>query len=154
MSSVEDKLREMGLELPPPPKPLAQYVPARRVGDLVFTSGQVPMRDGAPLCTGQVGGEVSLEQGRDCARLCALNALSAVKGLIGDLDAVAEVVQIRGFVSSAAGFGEQPEVLNAASELMVGLFGEAGRHVRSAVGTNVLPRNVPVELEMVVRLKE
>jgi len=78
MPSVEDKLREMGLELPPPPKPLAQYVPARRVGDLVFTSGQVPMRDGAPLCTGQVGGEVSLEQGRECARLCALNALAAV----------------------------------------------------------------------------
>ena len=153
MGLIERKLRELGLELPPAPKPLAQYVPAKRVANMILTSGQVPMRDGAPLCTGQVGGDVSLEQGRDCARLCALNALAAVKGLVGDLDAVAEVVQLRGFVNSAPGFGDQPEVLNAASELMVALFGEAGRHVRSAVGTNTLPRNLPVELEMVVRLK-
>jgi enamine deaminase RidA (YjgF/YER057c/UK114 family) len=153
MASIEDKLKELGLELPAAPKPLAQYVPAKRLANFVLTSGQVPMRDGVPLCTGQVGGEVSLEQGRECALLCALNALAAIKGLVGDLDAVAEVVQLRGFVNSAPGFGNQPEVLNAASELMVALFGEAGRHVRAAVGTNALPRNLPVELEVIVRLK-
>jgi len=153
MGSVESRLTEMGLELPAAPKPLAQYVPAKRVGLIAITSGQVPMRDGAPLLTGQVGGAVSLEQGRQCALLCALNALAAIKGLVGSLDDVAEIVQLRGFVNSAPGFGDQPEVLNAASELMVALFGEAGRHTRSAVGTNTLPRNLPVELEMMVRLK-
>ncbi len=152
MGEVDKRLREMGLALPEPPAPLAQYVPAKLVGDMVYCSGQLPMAEGGLRCTGQVGAGVALEEGRECARLCALNCLAAVKGVVGDLGRVAEVVQVRGFVNSAPGFDMQPEVVNGASELLVELFGDAGRHVRSAVGTNSLPRNAPVELEMVVRV--
>ncbi|NLW50035.1 MAG: RidA family protein [Candidatus Brocadiaceae bacterium] len=130
MASVDERLKELGLELPPAAAPLAQYVPAKRLGE-----------------------GVSVAQGRECARLCALNALAAVKQAAGSLESVAEVVQLRGFVRSAPDFGDQPEVVNAASELMAALFGEAGRHVRSAVGVSALPRGVPVELELIVRLK-
>lgn len=153
MGEVEDRLKELGLELPEPPEPLAQYVPAIRAGDTVFTAGHLPMRGGALICTGRLGEEVSLEQGQECARACALNALSAVRDLIGDLNHVQEVVQLRGFVASTQDFTDQPEVLNGASELMVTLFGEPGQHVRSAVGVSVLPRNAPVELEVVVRVR-
>jgi len=152
MDRIETRLKELGLELPAPPKPLALYVPARRVGDLITTSGQVAVKDGEFLHIGRVGAEVTLEQGRECARLCALNCLAAVKGVLGSLDDVAEVVELRGFVNSAPDFFGQPEVIDAASELMLELFGEDGRHARSAVGASPLPRNVPVELEMVVRL--
>lgn len=152
MGSVEDRLHKLGLKLPDAPQPLAQYVPAKRVGDMVVTSGQVPGKAGEFLYLGTVGENVSTDEARACARQCALNALAAVKAVVGDLDSVAEVVSVRGFVASAQGFYEQPEVLNGASELMVQLFGEAGRHVRSAVGVNVLPRNVPVELELTVRI--
>jgi enamine deaminase RidA (YjgF/YER057c/UK114 family) len=153
VGAVEDKLKEMGLELPEPPKALAEYVPAIRAGDTVLTAGQVPMRDGEAVHTGRLGAEVSLDEGRECARICALNALAAIADLIGDLNHVQEVVQLRGFVASAPDFTDQPEVMNAASELMVGLFGDPGRHVRSAIGVSVLPRNVPVELELVVRVR-
>ncbi|MFO7958846.1 MAG: RidA family protein [Candidatus Brocadiia bacterium] len=154
MPEVEHKLTSMGLELPTEPEPLAQYVPAKRVGDMVYVSGQVPVRNGEFVHVGAVGDELTVEQGRECARVCVLNALAAVKSVIGDLDGVAEIVQVRGFVNSAPGFGEQPEVLNAASELLVELFGENGRHARAAVGTSALPRNLPVELEMVVRVAD
>ena len=150
MDEIESKLAELGMELPVVPTPLAQYVPAKAAGDLVLTSGQVPVKDGQ-LITGQVGADLSVEEGAECARLCALNCL-AVKSVVGSLDRVDEIVQLRGFVNSAPGFDRQPEVINGASELMVQLFGEKGRHARSAVGTSTLPRNVPVELEMVVRV--
>jgi enamine deaminase RidA (YjgF/YER057c/UK114 family) len=153
VGEVEDRLKELGLELPEPPKPLAEYVPAIRAGDTVLTAGHVPVRQGKAIHTGRLGEDVTLEQGRECARLCALNALAAVRGLIGDLNHVQEVVQMRGFVASAPHFTQQPEVLDSASELMVQLFGDPGRHVRSAVGVSVLPRNVPVELELVVRVR-
>jgi enamine deaminase RidA (YjgF/YER057c/UK114 family) len=152
MSEVERTLHELGLKLPDEPKPLARYVPARRVGNLVMTSGQVPVKGGEFLHQGTLGGNVTLEEGRACARQCLLNALAAVKAVTGDLDAVAEVVSLRGFVASAPGFYDQPEVLNAASGMLVDIFGEAGKHVRSAVGVNVLPRNLPVELELTVRV--
>ncbi len=153
MASVEEKLADMGLSLPPAPQPLAQYVPAKRVGDVVYVSGHVPVQDGEFLHLGALGRELTVEQGRECARVCALNALAAVRAVVGHLDAVVEVVQVRGFVNSAPGFGRQPEVVNAASELLVELYGERGRHARAAVGTCALPRNVPVEVEMIVRVE-
>ena len=114
----------------------------------------MPIRDGKLLRAGKVGAELSVEEGYECAKVCALNCLAAIKGVIGSLDRIEEIVQLRGFVNSAPDFGRQPEVLNGASELMVELFGERGRHVRAAVGTCSLPRNAPVELEMVVRIAE
>jgi enamine deaminase RidA (YjgF/YER057c/UK114 family) len=153
MDAVEARLKELGLELPPTPRPLAEYVPAKLVGDLVFVSGQGPVKDGKVAYAGKVGADLSLEEGYECARLCALNCLAAVKGVVGSLERVVEVVQLRGFVNSAPGFDRQPEVLNGASELMVKLFGEKGRHARAALGTCSLPRNIAVELEMVVRVR-
>jgi len=153
MDAVEGKLKELGLQLPPTPKPMAQYIPAKLVGDLVFVSGQGPMKEGKPIRTGRVGAELTVAQGAECARLSALNCLAAVKSIVGTLDAIEEIVQLRGFVNSAPDFEQQPEVLNGASELMVQLFGEKGRHVRAALGTCSLPRNIPVELEMVARVK-
>ncbi|MHC4591965.1 MAG: RidA family protein [Planctomycetota bacterium] len=152
MDGIEGKLKEMGLALPAAAKALAEYVPAKQVGDLVFVSGQVPIRDGEFVHRGKVGAELTEEQARECALQCALNALAAIKGVVGSLDRVAESVQLRGFVNSAPGFDRQPEVINAASELMVKLFGESGRHARAAVGTCSLPRNVPVELELIARV--
>jgi enamine deaminase RidA (YjgF/YER057c/UK114 family) len=154
MDAIERRLEALGLEVPPPPTPLARYVPAKKVGDLVFVSGQVPAIEGGFLFLGKVGDEITLEQARDCARQCALNALAAVKALVGSLEKVTGVVQVRGFVNCAHDFRRQPEVLDAASELLVDLFGEPGRHARAAVGTGFLPKNVPIELEMIVQVKE
>jgi len=153
VGKFEERLKEMGLELPTAPAPVANYVPAKLVGNLVYCSGQLPIRDGALLHTGKVGAEVSIEEGRRCARLCALNCLAAVKGAIGSLDRVAEVVQVRGFVNSAPDFDRQPEVINGASDLLVEVFGEAGRHTRVAIGASSLPRSTPVELDMIVRVE-
>ena len=149
---AEAKLRDLGLELPEVPKPVAEYVPAKRVGDLVYVSGQGPIRDGKLVYMGRVGAEVSPEDAYKAAQLCALNCLAAVKSLIGSLDAVEEIVQVRGFVNSAPDFHDQPKVINGASELLVKLFGERGRHARAALGTSNLPGNIPVEVEMVVRV--
>ncbi len=153
MGEMERKLAEMGLALPAVAAPLAAYVPARRVGDRVYCSGQIPMKDGALLRTGRLGADVTIEEGRECARQCALNALAAVGAAAGGLDHVAEVVQVRGYVSCTPDFGQQPEVINGASDLLVELFGETGRHARAAVGVAALPRNAPVEVEMVVRVE-
>jgi enamine deaminase RidA (YjgF/YER057c/UK114 family) len=153
MGKVEQKLKELGLELPAVPAPLAQYVPAMKAGELLFVSGQVPLTEGRFLHTGKVGAEVTLEQARDCARLCALNCLAAAGTVIGDLDRIRQVVHVRGFVNCLPDFDRQPEVINGASELLVQVFGEAGRHARAAVGTSSLPRNAPVEIEMVLRVE-
>ena len=150
--NTEVRLKELGLELPEVPKPVAEYVPAKRVGDLVYVSGQGPIRDGKLVYMGRVGAEVSPEDAYKAAQLCALNCLAAVKSLIGSLDAVEEIVQVRGFVNSAPDFHDQPKVINGASELLVKLFGERGRHARAALGTSNLPGNIPVEVEMVVRV--
>ena len=151
---AEAKLRDLGLALPEVPKPVAEYVPAKRVGDLVYVSGQGPIRDGKPVYVGRVGAEVSPEDAYKAAQICALNCLAAVKSLVGSLDAVEEIVQVRGFVNSAPDFHDQPKVINGASELLVKLFGERGRHARAALGTSNLPGNIPVEVEMVVRVSE
>ncbi len=149
----EMRLEELGIELPKAAVPVAEYIPCKRVGDIVYVSGQGPTRDGKPLYVGQVGGAVSPSQGHEAARICALNALAAIRSLLGTLDHVEEVVHVRGFVNSAAKFHDQPEVINGVSELLVQVFGESGKHARAALGTSNLPGNIPVEVEMIVRVK-
>jgi enamine deaminase RidA (YjgF/YER057c/UK114 family) len=152
MGAVEDRLAELGLEVPEVAKPVAAYVPAVVCGDLVFTSGQLPMRNGELVVTGKVGGEVAPEEATACAQQCALNAIAAVKSMIGDLDRVAQVVKVVAFVASTPDFTGQPQVANGASELFGRVFGDAGVHARSAVGVPVLPLDAPVEVEVVVRV--
>ena len=152
MSAPEDRLAELGLSVPAVAKPVAAYVPAVVSGDLVFTSGQLPMRDGELMVTGKVGGEVSPEEATACAQQCVLNAIAAVKSVIGDLDRVAQVVKVVAFVASTPDFTGQPQVANGASELLGTVFGDAGVHARSAVGVPVLPLDSPVEVEIVVRI--
>jgi enamine deaminase RidA (YjgF/YER057c/UK114 family) len=146
-----ERLAELGIDLPPVVPPVASYVPAVLSGDLVFTSGQLPMSGGELGAVGKVGAQVSPEQAKDLARVCALNALAAVDALVG-LDRVEQVVKVTGFVASTSDFTGQPGVVNGASELLGDVFGDAGRHARSAVGVAALPLDAPVEVELVVRL--
>ncbi|MBY6537232.1 RidA family protein [Rhodococcus sp. BP-349] len=148
---VTEKLAELGLTLPPVVPPVASYVPAVRSGDHVFTSGQLPMVDGALTATGKVGAEVSAEDATAAARVCALNALAAVDALVG-IDSVVRIVKVVGFVASAPGFTGQPGVINGASNLLGELFGDAGIHARSAVGVAELPLGAAVEVEMIVEV--
>lgn len=148
---VSQRLAELGIELPAVVAPLAAYVPATRTGNLVYTAGQVPIAGGELLATGKVGAEVTPEQAKDLARVAGLNALAAVHALVG-IDAVVKVVKVVGFVSSAPGFTGQPAVINGASDLFGEVFGEAGAHARSAVGVSELPRNAPVEVEIIVEI--
>ncbi|MFC9971798.1 RidA family protein [Spirillospora sp. NPDC127200] len=152
MGSPEDRLRELGLELPDVAAPLASYVPTARTGSLVYTAGQLPLVKGELPVTGKVGAEVTAEQAAEQARVCALNAIAAVKAEIGDLAKVVRVVKVVGFVASAPDFYGQPQVVNGASDLLGEVFGEAGVHARSAVGVGVLPRNAPVEVELIVEV--
>jgi enamine deaminase RidA (YjgF/YER057c/UK114 family) len=152
VSTPEDRLAELGLSVPEVAKPVAAYVPAVRSGHHVFTSGQLPMRDGQLVTTGKVGGEVSTEEAVECARQCALNALAAVRAEVGDLSAVKRIVKVVAFVASTPDFTGQPGVANGASELFGQVFGDAGRHARSAVGVSVLPLDAPVEVELVVEV--
>jgi enamine deaminase RidA (YjgF/YER057c/UK114 family) len=153
MSTPSQRLTELGITLPPVVPPVAAYVPAVRTGSLVYTSGQVPMVAGSLPATGPVGGpEVSPDEAYDCARACALNALAAVDALVG-IDAVVRVVKVVGFVASTPGFTGQPQVVNGASELLGEIFGEAGRHARSAVGVAGLPLDAPVEVELIVEVR-
>ncbi len=150
MTAVADRLAELGLELPPVAAPVAAYVPAVRSGDLVFTSGQLPMVGGELSVTGKVGALVTPEQAKDLARTCALNGLAAIDALVG-LDAVVQVVKVVGFVASTSDFTGQPGIVNGASELLGTVFpGSAGQHARSAVGVAALPLDAPVEVELVV----
>jgi enamine deaminase RidA (YjgF/YER057c/UK114 family) len=152
MGKVESKLAELGLTLPDVVPPLASYVPAVASGEYVFTSGQLPMVNGKLGLTGKVGAEVTAEEAKAQARICALNALAAVKSVIGDLDRIERVVKVVGFVASAPDFTGQPGVVNGASELLGEALGEAGVHARSAVGVAVLPLDAPVEVEIQVRV--
>jgi enamine deaminase RidA (YjgF/YER057c/UK114 family) len=154
MSAVEDKLAELGLTLPEVVAPLAAYVPSVRSGSYVYTSGQLPMVDGKLGVTGKVGAEVTPEEAKELARICALNALAAVKSVVGDLDKVVRVVKVVGFVASAPDFTGQPGVVNGASELLGQALGEAGVHARSAVGVAVLPLDAPVEVEIQVEVAD
>ena len=151
MSSVDDRLADLGLAVPPVPAPVAVYVPAVRTGSYVYTSGQLPLKDGQLILTGKVGGEVSAEEAYDCARQCALNAIAAVSSQV-DLDAVVRVVKATVFIASTPDFTGQPGVANGASELFGAAFGDAGTHARSAVGVPVLPLDAPVEVELIVEV--
>lgn len=152
MSTPEQRLEALGLELPEAAAPLAAYVPAVRSGNLVFSAGQLPWRDGELVATGKVGGEVDPDLATEAARYCALNALAAVCTVTGDLSAVTRVVKVVGFVASVPSFTGQPAVVNGASELLVDVFGEHGVHARSAVGVASLPLDTPVEVELVVEV--
>jgi enamine deaminase RidA (YjgF/YER057c/UK114 family) len=150
--SYDQRLKELGVELPAAPKPVANYVPAVRTGRLLFLSGVLPMREGRLSCAGKLGKDLTVEQGAEAARLALLNALAIVKGELGSLDRVAKVVRMTGHVASAEGFAQQPAVINGASDLLVVLFGDRGRHARVAVGAAELPLNAPVELDLIIEL--
>jgi len=152
MSHPEEKLAALGLSVPEVAKPVAAYVPAVRSGSYVYTSGQLPMRDGELMVSGKVGGEVSHEEAVACAQQCGLNAIAAVKAAVGDLAAVKRVVKVVCFVASTTDFTAQPQVANGVSELLGEVFGDAGVHARSAVGVAVLPLDAPVEVELVVEV--
>lgn len=150
--SYEAKLKELGVMLPDPPKPVANYVPVVRVGDLLFLSGVLPSRDGQLVMTGKLGGNLTIEQGVEAARVAVLNGLSIIRHEAGSLDRVKQIVKMVGHIASAHGFTDQPQVLNGASDLLVSLFGDAGRHARVAVGAAELPRQAPVEIELIVQV--
>ncbi|MGQ9649460.1 MAG: RidA family protein [Phycisphaerae bacterium] len=150
----EEKLKDLGYPLPAAPAPVGTYIPAIRIGDLVTTSGQLPMREGRLVSTGKIGGRLSIEQGAEAARVAVVNALSQLAVLAGGLSNVKRIVRLGVFVNSADGFVEQPKVANGASDLLVAVFGEAGRHVRAAVGSNELPLDAPVEIELTAELKQ
>ena len=150
---IEQELEKLGFVLPTP-KPVAAYIPAVRVGELVFTAGQGPTVDGVPKFTGKLGRDLTEEQGYKAAQLCVVNCLACVKSVIGDLDKVEQVVKLLGFVACVDGFTRQPLVMNGASELLITLYGDRGKHARSAIGTNQLPLDIPVEVEIVVRVRD
>lgn len=150
---IEEKLAAMGLILPEPPKPVANYLPAVKDGQMLYTSGASCIVDGKPKFIGRVGADLTLEQGYAAARITALNLLSIIKDKIGDLDRIEKLIKVLGFVNCAPDFHRQPEVINGASDLFIELFGDRGRHARSAVGTNNLPMNIPVEIELIARIK-
>jgi enamine deaminase RidA (YjgF/YER057c/UK114 family) len=151
VTSPSERLKELGLTLPPVSAPAGSYIPAKVSGSLVFTAGQVPFVDGKLPQTGKVGAEVTAEEARDLARICVLNALAAVDALVG-IDNVKGVVKVVGFVASAPGFGGQPGVINGASDLLAEVFGDSGAHARSAVGVAELPIDAPVEVELIVEV--
>ena len=152
MNNIENKIKELGLQLPEPPKPLAAYIPAKQTGNLVFTAGQLPMVNGEIILKGLLGQDVEIEPAYNAAKICTLNALSAIKGVIGDLDKIKQVVRVVGYVASVPTFTQQPAVVNGASEFLLEVFGDKGKHARSAVGMAVLPLNAAVEIELTVEV--
>lgn len=154
-SKIQARLAELGVTLPVPPLPAANYVPTVRTGNLLFISGQVPVQDGKPLFLGQLGAGVTVEEGQQAARLCAINVLAQVaQALGGDLDRVVRCVRVGGFVNAVPQFTEQPKVVNGASDFFVAVFGDAGKHARTAVGAGSLPRGVAVEVEAVFEVRD
>jgi enamine deaminase RidA (YjgF/YER057c/UK114 family) len=152
MTDPYAKLAELGLKLPEVAAPVAAYVPAVRSGNYVYVSGQIPIADGKVLATGKVGADITPEQAKELAARCALNGLAALESVLGSLDKVERIVKVVGFVASAEGFTGQPGVINGASELFGAVFGEKGRHARSAVGVGELPLGVPVEVELIAEV--
>jgi enamine deaminase RidA (YjgF/YER057c/UK114 family) len=150
---IEDKINELGFKLPEAPKPLAAYIPAVRVGDLVFTSGQGTMVDGELKIKGKIGADISEDEGIHAAEITALNCLAVIKSLVGNLDKIEQIVKLTVFVNSADYFNSQHKIANGASELLVKIFGDKGKHARSAVGVNELPLDTSVEIEMIVKIK-
>ena len=153
MSKKEIILDQIGLKLPEVPKPVAAYIPAKQTGNLVFTAGQLPMVNGELISKGLLGQDVEIDEANKAARVCTLNALAAIKGVIGDLDRIKQIVRVVGYVASVPTFTQQPAVVNGASELLLEIFGENGKHARSAVGMAVLPLNASVEIELTVEVE-
>lgn len=153
MAMVEKRLEELGIQLPEAMSPLASYVSVQRDGNTLYVSGSSVIKDGKPQIQGKLGAEVTLEEGYEAARQTAVNLIAVLKRELGDLDRVDQIVKLLGFVASTTDFYEQPAVINGASDLFVEVFGERGRHARTALATNVLPMNLPLEIEMVVRVK-
>ena len=150
---IADRLEQIGIVLPPPPQPIANYVPLVQAGNLIFTSGNGCRKDGKQMYEGKVGREVTIEQGQAAARQSVINILAALQAHLGDLDRITRIVKLLGFVNSAPGFTEQPYVIDGASNLLVEVFGEAGKHARSAVAAPELPFSIPVEIEMIVQVE-
>ena len=153
MKKIEMIVKELGLEIPDAPKPVAAYIPAKQTGKLVFTAGQLPMVNGELISKGLLGQDVEIDEANKAARICTLNALAAIKGVIGDLDRIKQIVRVVGYVASVPTFTQQPAVVNGASELLLEIFGENGKHARSAVGMAVLPLNASVEIELTVEVE-
>jgi len=149
---IEERLAELGIELPPAPAPVASYVPVAVAGDLAFVAGQVPIEDGQVMLTGRLGDVVGIEEGQEAARRCALQAVSALRDALGSLDRIAQIPQVTVYVASIPGFTDQPKVANGASDVLVQIFGEAGKHARAAVGVVELPLGAPVEVAVTARL--
>ena len=149
--SIRTKLRELGLEVPVAAKPVAAYVPAVQTGNLIFTAGQLPLVDGQMVSTGKVGIDVDVESAKELAKICALNCLAAVETIV-PIEKIVRIVRVVGYVNGVAGFTNQPAVVNGASELFLGLWGEAGKHARSAIGVAELPLDAPVEIELIVEI--
>jgi enamine deaminase RidA (YjgF/YER057c/UK114 family) len=153
MGKLESRLNQLKLALPAVPKPVAAYIPAKQSGKLVFTAGQLPMVNGELISKGLLGQDVDIDEANNAARICTLNALAAIKGVIGDLDRIKQIVRVVGYVASVPTFTQQPAVVNGASELLLEIFGENGKHARSAVGMAVLPLNASVEIELTVEVE-
>lgn len=149
---IENKIRELGFELPEAPKPVAAYMPSIKINDLVYTAGQVPVQNGELKFRGKVGKTITEEDGQKAAEICALNCLAAIKSVLGNLNKVEQIIKLTVFVNSADGFTRQPQVANGASEFLVKVFGDKGKHVRSAVGVNELPLNAAIEIEMICKV--
>jgi enamine deaminase RidA (YjgF/YER057c/UK114 family) len=154
VTEIVKRLESLGITLPPVVKPVANYLPYVRTGNLIFTAGQLPLANGHLLHAGLLGADVSIEQGNACARQCAVNILAIAQAATGDLSKIRRIVKIVGFVASAPGFTDQPKVVNGASDLLVEVFGDIGKHARSAVGMVVLPMNAPVEVEAVIEVAD
>jgi enamine deaminase RidA (YjgF/YER057c/UK114 family) len=153
VKNIESIIIELGLMLPDTPKPVAAYIPAKQTGNLVFTAGQLPMVNGELISKGLLGQDIEIDEANKAARICTLNALAAIKGVIGDLDRIKQIVRVVGYVASVPTFTQQPAVVNGASELLLEIFGENGKHARSAVGMAVLPLNASVEIELTVEVE-
>mgnify|MGYP006290499971 CR=1 FL=1 len=150
---IYDRLKELGLSLPEAPDALGLYVPVKQVGSLLFSSGQGPLENGKAVFTGKAGAERTLEEGQAAARMCVMNILAQVEKHLGNLNRVKQVVKLLGFVASAPGFSDQPKVINGGSQVLIDIFGDAGRHARSAIGTNELPGNITVEIEAIFEVE-
>ena len=153
MSEIENRIKNLGLVLREVPAPVAAYIPAKKTGQVIFTAGQLPLLKGELICKGLLGQDVDVEQAYQAARICTLNALAAIKGVVKDLDQIVQVVRVVGYVASTSTFTQQPAVVNGASELLLEIFGEVGKHARSAVGVASLPLNASVEIELTVEVK-
>ncbi|WP_066632609.1 RidA family protein [Desulfolucanica intricata] len=151
--SVEEKIKTLGLSIPQAPKPVAAYIPAVKTGDYIYTSGQLPLVEGELKYKGKLGRDLSVEEGYEAAKICALNCLGIIKSMVESLDDIEKIVKLTGFVNSSEGFTEQPKVINGASLLLAQIFGDKGTHARSAVGVSELPLGAAVEVEIIVKVK-